>query len=193
MSIYRRIPLMSKHGLHSRETTCAASSPPEITREAAGAIVIAPWDDDPELNISCRTKTTLRVEPDIISAKEEALLIFFEDDNFRSGLEINLRLNRNHTFVPGAAPRTCSTSVDDFLWLRDQSKNLDDVLFPRKLELAQGNLLRAQLKFQQLGEDIVFAFRLKYREGPATPRAAKKVVILATIKPRSRVVNLTKG
>lgn len=181
---------MTTHEVPPTAMAGEASSPPDATREAAQALVSQPWDADPELNIGCRTKTTLPVEPDIISAKEEAILIFFDD--FKSGLEINLRLNPTLVFKPGEAPSTCPTSVDDIVWLPGRSTNLVEVLFPRKFELAQGNLLRAQLKFKQLG-DIVFAFRLKYREGPAAPRAAKKVVILATIKARSRVVNLAKG
>jgi hypothetical protein len=181
---------MSQRGLHSRETTGEVSFQPEVTREAPEALISEPWNDDPELNISCRTKTILMVEPDIISAKAKAIVVTLPD--FTLAVEINLTLNPNHVFKPGQAPRTCSTSVDDIVWLPGRSTNLNDVLFPDKVELAAQNKLRAQLKRQRL-VDITFAFRLKYREGPATPRAAKKVVILATIRAGDDLVNLAKG
>ena len=182
--------MMNTYGLHPTEMAGEESSQPDATCEAARVIVSQPWDDDPELNIGCRTKTTLMVEPDIISAKEKAVVITLPD--FTLAVEINLTLHPHLVFRPGEAPRTCPTSVDDILWLPGRSTNLNAVLFPGKVELAAQNKLRAQLK-RQLLADITFAFQLKYREGPAAPRAAKKVVILATIKAGDDVVNLAKG
>ena len=69
--------------------------------------------------------------------------------------------------------------------------NLFQVDFSFKAELAADNKLR-RVKFERLGIPIVFAFRLKCREG-RQPRMPKKVVLLATVMPRSRDVAVTKG
>jgi hypothetical protein len=146
-----------------------------------------PDTDDPELNITCRTKSALAAVPDIVSQVLPLLVIDGQT------LEVNFLLNANHRFVPGQAPQTCSVSIDDIIWLQGRSMNLFQVDFPSKEQLAMQNQLRARLKFQRFGVPIVFAFRLKYREGPATPRKAKKVVLLATIMPNSRVVTLSRA
>jgi hypothetical protein len=143
--------------------------------------------DDPELRITCRTKTALPAVPDIMSMVLPLLVIDGQT------LELNFVLNANHRFVPGQAPQTCTQSVDDITWLQARSKNLFQVDFPDKESLAIQNQLRARVKFERLGDPIVFAFRLKYREGPGVPRQPKKVVLLATIMPRSRDVVLTKA
>lgn len=143
--------------------------------------------DDPELNISCRSKTALAAVPNIIS--EVARLLVIDGQT----LEVNFTLNADHRFVPGDAPASCSTSVDDITWLQTRSENLFQVDFPFKAELAAQNRLRATLKFNRFGVKSVFAFRLKYREGPGAPRQARKVVLLATIMPGSRDVVLMKG
>jgi len=164
---------------------------PDAAAESAGWLssdsLNAQDIDDPELNISCRSKTMLAAVPDIISDVARLLVIDGQT------LEVNFGINPNHRFVPGDAPRTCSASIDDITWLQTRSQNLFQVDFPFKDLLAAQNQLRATLKFNRFGENIVFAFRLKYREGPQTPRQAKKVVLLATIMPRSRDVLLMKG
>lgn len=149
-----------------------------------------PDTDDPELNITCRTKSALAAVPDIIAQVLPLLAIDGQT------LKVNFILNANHRFAPGQAPQICSVSIDDrsgIIWLQSKSMNLFQVNFPSKAELAIQNQLRARLKFQRFGVPIVFAFRLKYREGPATPRQAKKVVLLATIMPNSRVVVLSRA
>lgn len=147
----------------------------------------APVEIDPEANITCRTKSTLALVPDIISEVPPLLVVDGQT------LEVDLTLNANHVFKPGNAPPSCASSVDDIVWVRELSQNLFQVDFPAKVELAAGNRLRARIKFERFGVNIVFAFRLKYREGPApAPRPAKKVVILATIMPNSRVVSLSR-
>lgn len=143
--------------------------------------------DDPELRISCRTKTALPAVPDLVSMVFSLLVIDGQT------LEVNFILNANHRFIPGQAPQSCASSIDDIIWLPTRSKNLFQVDFPEKEQLAMQNQLRARLKFERFGEPIVFAFRLKYREGPGAPRKAKKVVLLATIMPRSRDVALTRA
>lgn len=169
----------------------ASLSSPDTTEELVTWLSPASSDtpdfDDPELNISCRSKTALAAMPNIISEVAKLLVINGQT------LEVNFTLNPDHRFVPGDAPRTCSTSIDDITWLQARSENLFQVDFPFKAELAAQNRLRATLKFKQFGVRIVFAFRLKYREGPETPRLAKKVVLLATIMPMSRDVALAKG
>lgn len=145
-----------------------------------------PDGDDPEIRILCRTRSRLPAVPDIIS--EVAKLLVIDGQT----LEVNFTLNLNHRFVPGEAPRTCAESVDDILWLPTRSMNLFQVDFPDRQLLATQNRLRARIKFERLGVPIVFGFRLKYREGPEAPRAAKKVVLLATIMPGSRDVTLTR-
>jgi len=147
----------------------------------------SPDDDDPELRITCRTKSSLPAVPNIIS--EVAKLLVIDGQT----LEVNFTLNANHRFVPGQAPQTCTVSVDDITWLPTRSMNLFQVDFPAKAELAAQNKLRARLKFERFGMPIVFAFRLKYREGPYAPRQAKKVVLLATIMPNSRDVTVAKA
>lgn len=145
-----------------------------------------PSDDD-EIQITCRTRSALQAVPDIISQADRLLLIDGQT------LELNFTLNQNHRFIPGDAPRTCEASIDDITWLPSRSENLFAVEFPFKGELAQQNKLRARVKFERLGQKIVFAFRLKYREGPATPRTARKAVLLATILPPDREVTVTRG
>jgi hypothetical protein len=146
-----------------------------------------PDNDDPELRITCRTKSALAAVPDIISQVFPLLVVDGQT------LEVNFILNANHRFNPGLAPQSCTASIDDITWLPTRSMNLFQVDFPAKTELAAQNQLRARLKFQRFGIPIVFAFRLKYREGPATPRQVKKVVLLATIMPNSRDVMLAKA
>lgn len=143
--------------------------------------------DDPELNIICRTKTSLAAVPDIISMVFPLLVIDFQT------IELNFIINPDHRFVPGEAPASCSTSVDDIVWLPARSSNVFQVVFPAKAELAAQNRLRATVKFSRFGVPIVVGFRLKYREGPGRPRLARKAVLLATVMPGARNVTLTKG
>jgi hypothetical protein len=156
--------------------------------EATGWLTPLPSEIDPEVQITCRTKSALAVVPNIISEVPPLLVVDGQT------LEVNFTLNANHVFRPGEAPNTCSSSVDDIVWVRELSMNLFQVDFPAKVELAANNRLRARIKFERFGVPIVFAFRLKYREGPGpAPRPAKKLVILATIMPASRVVTLSRA
>ncbi|HYD81130.1 MAG TPA: hypothetical protein VEC06_15095 [Paucimonas sp.] len=175
------------------DVTPSSEAYAEATQEAEQAdwLSVSLYDyydaDDPELRITCRTKSALAAVPDIISMVPPLLVIDGQT------LEVNFTINANHRFFPGSAPQSCGVSVDDIQWLPTRSSNLFQVDFPNKAELAVQNMLRARLKFERFGIPIVFAFRLKYREGPMTPRQAKKVVLLATIMPNSRDVALTKG
>ena len=124
--------------------------------------------------------------PDIIT---QALPVILFDGQT---LIFDFILNGIHRFNPGDAPSSCP-SVDDITWLPTRSENVFQVDFPFKVELAADNKLRALVKFSRLGEKIVFAFRLKYREGPGPQRVPRKVVLLATVNSPNPNVILTKG
>jgi hypothetical protein len=143
--------------------------------------------DDPEVQITCRTKSTLPLTPDILSEVDDLSVIDGQT------IQVGFTLNPNHRLVPGQAPSSCPASVDDVLWVSDRSMDLFEVDFVDKPGNAAQNRIVADLKFQRFGVPIVFAFRIKYREGPATPRVPKKVVVLATIMPGSRHVGVAKG
>ncbi|MCW7540148.1 hypothetical protein OOT46_20140 [Aquabacterium sp. A7-Y] len=143
-------------------------------------------DQDDELHVSCRTKSKLAAVPDILSTVLPVLVV--------SGNEIILDfiIHANHSFRPGEAPRSCPESLDDIGWLPAMSANITGVAFPFKVELAALNKLRARVKFERLGQDIVLAFRLKYREGPDTPRDPKKAAFKVTVPPGQNMPIVTR-